>query len=237
MSFFKDLVSRIFPSLADGATFEKRMSSADSPTQKPVTIAEIAGHQPEWIVVGLGNPGKKYAATRHNVGYMAIDDILANHGEILRPVAGVPASAALVSVGSTPVLIARSSTFMNLSGEPIAVLASKLDIPAERIIVAHDELDLPAQKVRLKKGGNENGHNGLKSLTEQLGTRDYLRVRMGIGRPQKDHRGNAQPIVDWVLGPVDTTEGFDEFIERAVFAVEALISEGLNRAQNSVHAN
>lgn len=185
----------------------------------------------DWLIVGLGNPGAKYAATRHNVGYMAIDDILAQTGDVLEPVRGMGLQAAPLTFGSQRALLARSDTYMNLSGEPVAPLARELGIPAERIIVIHDELDLPAHKVRVKKGGNENGHNGLKSLTQQLGTRDYLRVRIGISRPPK-----GSNIPDYVLGPVDSGAGFDAAISTAAEAARLIVEEGLTRAQNAIHS-
>ena len=114
----------------------------------------------DWIVVGLGNPGPKYAATRHNVGYMAIDDLLAETGDILQPVKGQKLLAASVEIAGQKVILARSTTFMNLSGEGIAPLAQHLGVSSERIIAVHDELDLPVNKIRLKLSGNENGHNG-----------------------------------------------------------------------------
>lgn len=123
----------------------------------------------QWLIVGLGNPGQRYAATRHNVGYMVIDELTCPEGaKCVKP-----------------------TTYMNSSGDYVAPLARRLGIDAEHIIVCHDELDLPAGAVKLKRGGNENGHNGLKSLTEHLGTRDYLRVRLGIGRPCGRDRGGG----------------------------------------------
>lgn len=175
----------------------------------------------QWLVVGLGNPGAKYAATRHNVGYMALDELA---GE-LTPVPGVKA---LVQVRDG-VAYARSTTYMNTTGEAVGPLAKQLGVAPERIIVVHDELDLPAGKVRVKLGGNENGHNGLKSITEHLGTRDYLRVRMGIGRPPQ---GTAVP--DWVLSPIDGD--ISGQVARAAEAVQLIVSEGLGKAQNVIHA-
>nr|WP_233189848.1 aminoacyl-tRNA hydrolase [Corynebacterium sp. J010B-136] len=185
----------------------------------------------DWIVVGLGNPGAKYAATRHNVGYMAIDDLLAEHGDILQPVKGQKLLAATIEIAGQKVILARSTTFMNLSGEGIAPLAQHLGVSPERIIAVHDELDLPVNKIRLKLGGNENGHNGLKSLTEHLGTRDYLRVRIGIARPPK-----GASIPDYVLAPVDAGPGFDDAIALAADAVKEIIASGLNKAQNTIHS-
>lgn len=187
-------------------------------------------HEPDldadWLIVGLGNPGAKYAATRHNVGYMAQDMLI--DGQALRPLPSFKAQGVLVP--DTTALALRSTTFMNNSGEGVAPVAEKLEIPPERIIVLHDELDMPAGKVRIKQGGNENGHNGLKSLTEQLGTRDYIRVRIGIGRPPK-----GMPVPEWVLSPVDD-EGLDEEIATAADAARLVVEEGLQRAQNQIHA-
>ena len=175
----------------------------------------------EWLVVGLGNPGVKYAATRHNVGYMALDELA---GEL----APVPGVKALVQVRDG-VAYARSTTYMNTTGEAVGPLAKQLGVAPERIIVVHDELDLPAGKVRVKLGGNENGHNGLKSITEHLGTRDYLRVRMGIGRPPQ---GMAVP--DWVLSPIDGD--ISGQVTLAAKAVQLIVSEGVAKAQNVIHA-
>lgn len=179
----------------------------------------------DWLIVGLGNPGAKYAATRHNVGYMAQDELI---DAPLSPLPGIKAEIA--PVPGTTACAVRSTTYMNTSGEGIAPVAEKLNIPPERIVVLHDELDLPAGKVRIKQGGNENGHNGLKSLTEHLGTHDYIRVRIGIGRPPKE-----MPVPDWVLSPVDG-EGFDAQISTAADAARLVVAEGLQRAQNDIHA-
>ena len=175
----------------------------------------------QWLVVGLGNPGAKYTATRHNVGYMAVDELA---GEL----APVPGIKALVQVRDG-VAYARSTTYMNTTGEAVGPLAKELGVTPERIIVVHDELDLPAGKVRVKLGGNENGHNGLKSITEHLGTRDYLRVRMGIGRPPQ---GMAVP--DWVLSPIEGD--ISGQVALAAKAVQLIVSEGLGKAQNVIHA-
>ncbi|WP_087116369.1 aminoacyl-tRNA hydrolase [Corynebacterium urinipleomorphum] len=179
----------------------------------------------DWLIVGLGNPGAKYAATRHNVGYMAQDELI---DAPLHPLPGFKAQGA--PVPDTTAFAVRSTTYMNTSAEGIAPVAEKLGIPPERIIVLHDELDLPAGKVRIKQGGNENGHNGLKSLTEHLGTRDYIRVRIGIGRPP-----TGMPVPEWVLGPVDS-EGLGTQIATAAEAARLVVTHGLQRAQNEIHA-
>lgn len=175
--------------------------------------------QAEWLVVGLGNPGAEYAATRHNVGWMALDQLT----ETLEPVRGIKARVAVID----SVAYAKPTTFMNTSGEGVGPLAAMLGVPPERVVVIHDELDLPVGKVRVKLGGNENGHNGLKSITEHIGTRDYVRVRIGIGRPPA---GVAVP--DWVLGPVSG----DERIDLAAEAARLVAAEGLAKAQNVIHA-
>lgn len=175
--------------------------------------------QAEWLVVGLGNPGAEYAATRHNVGWMALDQL----AETLEPVRGIKARVAVIN----SVAYAKPTTFMNTSGEGVGPLAAMLGVPREHVVVMHDELDLPVGKVRVKRGGNENGHNGLKSITEHIGTRDYVRVRIGIGRPPA---GVAVP--DWVLGPVSG----DERIDLAAEAARLVVAEGLAKAQNVIHA-
>lgn len=178
-----------------------------------------------WIILGLGNPGPKYATTRHNVGYLAVDELLDDRP--LTPVPGTKALSARLMIEGQDVLVLRSTTYMNLSGEAVAPLAAKLGVPAERIIAIHDELDLPVGTVRVKKGGNENGHNGLKSMTEQLGTRDYLRVRIGIARPPQ-----GVSVTDHVLGPLDGGEN----ITLAAEAARLIVEQGLSKAQNVIHA-
>ncbi len=173
----------------------------------------------DWLVVGLGNPGAEYAATRHNVGWMALDQLAPS----LEPVRGVKARVQVID----GVAYAKPTTYMNTSGEAIGPLARLLGVGPERVVVLHDELDLPVGKVRVKLGGNENGHNGLKSITEALGTRDYLRVRVGIGRPPA-----GMPVPEWVLGPVSGEEG----VEVAAEAARLVVAEGLTKAQNIIHA-
>lgn len=208
-------------SLRLGRVFDK-LRALFSPKRESFDLDAVSA---EWLVVGLGNPGAKYAATRHNVGYMAQDMLI---DAPLLPFPGLKATGAMIP--GTTALAVRSTTFMNTSGEGIAPVAEKLSISPERIVVLHDELDLPAGKVRIKQGGNENGHNGLKSLTEHLGTRDYIRVRIGIGRPAKD-----MPVPDWVLSAVDY-EGLDAQITTAAEAARLVVTEGLQRAQNEIHA-
>lgn len=185
-----------------------------------------------WLVLGLGNPGERYAHTRHNVGYRCVDTLIdAHRAPQLRPRRGL-------EVSWTPlmpeVLALRSGTYMNHSGQGVAPLARELGVAPERIIVIHDELDLPAGTVRLKLGGNENGHNGLKSLSQELGTRDYLRVRIGIARPPA---GTA--VADYVLEPlIDPEQGaaLAAGVSTAADAVDLILGRGLGQAQNIIHS-
>lgn len=177
--------------------------------------------QAEWLIVGLGNPGPRYTTTRHNVGFLAAD-VLVSEFE------GVPGIKAELGVDGDAIVV-KPTTFMNLSGEAVAPVAKRFNVPVERIIVIHDELDLPEGTVRVKQGGNENGHNGLKSVSEHLGSRDYLRVRVGIGRPPAGTR-----IPDWVLA---RTEGdFGNALDTAAKAARLIVSDGLAVAQNRIHS-
>ena len=153
-----------------------------------------------WLVVGLGNPGSGYAGNRHNCGFM-VADVLADR---MRAPFKRDRSRARVAVGRLagyPVTLAKPQSFMNLSGRPVAALRTFYKIPVERIVVIHDELDVPFGTVRLKQGGGDNGHNGLRSVTAALGSRDYLRVRVGIGRPP----GRMDPA-DFVLHDFSAAE-------------------------------
>lgn len=183
----------------------------------------------DWLVIGLGNPGARYATTRHNVGYLAVDQLLDD--QRLEPIPGVPVRMATITIGQQLVGVLRSTTYMNESGLALAPLARKYDIPVERIIVVHDELDIAAEQVKIRVGGNENGHNGLKSCSEQVGSRDYIRVRIGIGRPPK-----GSSISDWVLSPMSDDAGMAAALIRAAAAVRLIIEEGVASAQNRIHS-
>ncbi|EKA62690.1 aminoacyl-tRNA hydrolase [Janibacter hoylei] len=185
-----------------------------------------------WLVVGLGNPGPQYAGNRHNVGAMVIDHLAERAGARLRThKAG--AAAESVRLGSTRAIIGIPSSYMNLSGGPTKGLASFFSVPPERTIVVHDELDIPFGEVRLKLGGGEGGHNGLRSITSSFGTKDYLRVRVGIGRPP-----GRMDAAAYVLKDFSATERKELpfLVDDAADAVELLIDKGLTDAQQVVHA-
>jgi peptidyl-tRNA hydrolase, PTH1 family len=184
-----------------------------------------------WIVVGLGNPGPEYAGNRHNAGHMVIA-VLAD-----RMSAGFKAHRTRCDIAEgrlagQVVTLARPRSYMNLSGGPVAALAAFYKVPADRIVVVHDELDIPFGAIRLKLGGGDNGHNGLRSITAALTTRDYYRVRFGIGRPP----GRMDPAA-YVLKDFAAPERKDLPLEvdRAADAVEALLAKGLTSAQNEYH--
>jgi PTH1 family peptidyl-tRNA hydrolase len=184
-----------------------------------------------WLIAGLGNPGPEYAANRHNAGFMVADLLAERVGARFKR----DRSRAAVATGRLagfPVTLARPLTFINLSGRPVAALRTFYKIPPERIVVVHDELDLPFGAIRLKQGGGDNGHNGLRSVTAALGTREYFRVRVGIGRPP----GRMDPA-DFVLHDFSAAERklVPEVLERAADATEALLQRGLAAAQNEFH--
>lgn len=185
------------------------------------------------LIVGLGNPGPKYEKTRHNIGVMVADQIVAAAGGRYTVHKRSGAEVASVSLAGGSVLVAKARTFMNTTGRQIGPLAKFYSVEPAEVIVLHDELDIDFGAVRLKRGGGEGGHNGLRSLSQALGTRDYLRVRLGIGRPP----GRQDPA-DYVLKPFPSAAR-DEvglLIEHGVDATELLISQGLESAQNIVHA-
>jgi peptidyl-tRNA hydrolase, PTH1 family len=185
-----------------------------------------------WLIVGLGNPGPDYAGNRHNAGFMTADLLGAQIGSAFKR----DRSRAMTASGrlaGRPVTIAKPLSFMNVSGGAVAALRAFYKLPADRVVVLHDELDLPFGAIRLKLGGGDGGHNGLRSVTASLGTRDYHRVRIGIGRPP----GRMDPAA-FVLrnfSPAERTE-LPEILGRSADAVQALLATGLNAAQNDFHA-
>ncbi len=187
-----------------------------------------------FLVVGLGNPGSSYAGNRHNVGAMVLDELAARAGVKLSPGKGKRART-LIGEGRLAgrrVVLARPTSYMNESGGPVRGLLDYHSIPPTDLVVLHDELDIPFASVRLKRGGGEGGHNGLRSITRSTGTKDYLRVRVGIGRPP----GRQDPA-DFVLKDFSATERreLDLLVAEAADAAEELLAQGLEAAQNVVH--
>jgi PTH1 family peptidyl-tRNA hydrolase len=182
-----------------------------------------------WLVAGLGNPGDRYARTRHNVGRMVVEDLAIEAGERFRKVRFLPVEAAEIRVGDDRVILARSTRFMNESGPSYASLARKQGVEPSRLIAVHDELDIPAGTIRVKLGGGNSGHNGMRSLDQALRSSEYPRVRVGIGRPP----GRQDPA-DFVLQPVGSRDEADLaiLVGHAADAVRALITDGLERTQD-----
>jgi PTH1 family peptidyl-tRNA hydrolase len=183
------------------------------------------------LVVGLGNPGPGYAGNRHNVGFAVLDELAGRVGGRFK----AHKSGADVLEGRLAgqrAVLAKPRSYMNVSGGPVAGLARFFKLPLASLIVVHDELDIPFGVIRLKLGGGDNGHNGLRSITKSLGGKDYYRVRFGVGRPP----GRMDPA-DFVLRDFSGAERKDlgYLVDRAADATEALLSQGLEAAQNTFH--
>lgn len=182
------------------------------------------------LIVGLGNPGSKYARTRHNIGFMALERLAERH----RMAPTTKKFDALYDsgrVGDQQVVLLEPQTYMNRSGQAVLAAARFYEVAPEQIIVLHDEIDLSLGTLRLKSGGGHGGHNGLRDIAARLSTRDFLRVRLGIGRPEHGE------VTDFVLGRFTGGEKpqVDELIEQACDAVEIMLAEGIEAAQNRFH--
>jgi len=189
-----------------------------------------------WLLVGLGNPGREYAANRHNVGFMVVDLLAgrmgAKFGRHKRAHAEV--AEGRLFVGGPRVVLAKPLTYMNLSGAPVATLAQFYKIPVQNVVAVHDELDVPYGQVRVKRGGGEGGHNGLRSMSKSLGNKEYARVRFGIGRPP----GRQDPA-EYVLSDFAAAERKElEFlVDRAADMVESVVTKGVEPTQNAYHGS
>lgn len=187
-----------------------------------------------WLVAGLGNPGRAYASNRHNVGFLVADLLASRMGARFsrhkRAVAEV--AEGRLGYGGPRLVLAKPMTYMNLSGGPVTGLSRYYRVPIERLVVVHDEIDLPYGVLRAKQGGGEGGHNGLRSLSKSLGTKDFLRARFGVGRPP----GRQDPA-DWVLSDFSAAERKDlgYLVDRTADLVETIITKGLEPAQNLYH--
>jgi peptidyl-tRNA hydrolase, PTH1 family len=190
-----------------------------------------------WLVVGLGNPGSHYAGNRHNVGAMVVDRVAAELGERFsgkRPGAAVAETRTAPTPGrpGVRVILAKPTSFMNISGGPVAGLVRFFRVPIDRLLVVHDDLDLPFGVVRLKRGGGEGGHNGLRSISQSLSAKDYCRLRLGIGRPP----GRMDPA-DFVLRDFAAGQRAEVelMIGEGADAIGLVLSDGWERAQNVVN--
>ena len=184
------------------------------------------------LVIGLGNPGPEYAQTRHNVGQMVAEDVVRRAGAALTVNKKTHARLATVRVAGQSIAVGVPMSYMNLSGGPVSSLAKYHSVEPGDVIVIHDDLDIPFGDVRLKRGGGSGGHNGLKDITKALGTPEYIRVRIGIGRPP-----GRMDAATFVLKPFSSAERkeLDMLIADGADAVEAILADGLEAAQLRWH--
>jgi len=183
-----------------------------------------------WLILGLGNPGPAYAGHRHNIGYLVLDELARRMGGSLSKDKSGRADSleGRLRIGGPRVILGRPRSYMNETGGPTKALMAFHKITPDHLVVIHDELDIPFDTLRLKLGGGDNGHNGLKSIRNALGTGDFHRVRVGIGRPP-----GRQDVADFVLSNYSTAERkvLDLQIDTAADAIETLVDEGLEKAQ------
>jgi peptidyl-tRNA hydrolase, PTH1 family len=185
-----------------------------------------------WVIVGIGNPGPSYADTRHNVGYLVADELvdrMDGSWKTHKSGRALVAEGRLAGQPGVRAVIGRARSYMNESGGPVSTLLSYYKAPLDRLVVVQDEVDLPYGGLRIKFGGGDNGHNGLKSIRKSLGSGEYYRVRFGVGRPH-----GQRATADHVLSGFSAAERkeLDVDVERAADAVECLLAEGLAKAQN-----
>lgn len=178
------------------------------------------------LVAGLGNPGRQYAQTRHNIGWLVVDEVASRHAGSFR--GKFSGQLAELRIADRRLALLKPETYMNDSGRSVAAAARFFKSPPERLVVVHDDVDLDEGRLQVRSGGGLAGHNGLRSLADALGSRDFLRVRIGVGRPG---RGDPRPVSDYVLSPFPAETDVESLVGRAADAVEALALDGLDAAQ------
>jgi peptidyl-tRNA hydrolase, PTH1 family len=186
-----------------------------------------------WLIVGLGNPGAEYAHNRHNVGQMVLDELATRVGGGFKSSKSrAQVLEGRLGIGGPRVVLAKPLSFMNVSGGPVSALAKFFDIDPRHVIAVHDEIDIPFNTVKIKIGGGEGGHNGLRDISKALATKDYLRVRVGVGRPP-----GRMDTADYVLRDFSSTEKKELpfLLDSAADAVELLVRDGLLAAQQQFH--
>jgi peptidyl-tRNA hydrolase, PTH1 family len=179
------------------------------------------------LVAGLGNPGREYARTRHNIGFMVCDELARRHGGSFR--SKFSGDLAEVRIEGRKAALLKPQTYMNESGRSVGAAARFFKLPAEQLLVLHDEADLEPGRLQARLGGGLAGHNGLRSIAQHLKTQEFLRLRIGVGRPE---RGDPRPVADFVLSPFDEHIDVEALVARAADAVETLAREGLDETQN-----
>jgi PTH1 family peptidyl-tRNA hydrolase len=178
------------------------------------------------LVAGLGNPGREYARTRHNVGFLVCDELARRHGASFR--SKFSAELAEHRLEGTRVALLKPQTFMNESGRSVGPAVRFFKTEPEDLLVVHDEVDLEPGRLQARRGGGLAGHNGLRSIAQHLGTSEFLRLRVGVGRPE---RGDPRPVADFVLSPFGDEVDVDALVARAADAVEVVVRDGLEAAQ------
>ena len=178
------------------------------------------------LVAGLGNPGREYERTRHNAGWMVLDELARRHGGSWR--SRFSGSLAEVRLGDLRLALLKPETYMNDSGRSVGAAVRFFKVAPEQVLVVHDDVDLEAGRLQARAGGGLAGHNGLRSLAQHLGSQDFLRLRIGVGRPG---RGDPRPVADWVLSPFAPDEDAEALISRGADAVELIAQDGLEAAQ------
>ncbi|MGH3092194.1 MAG: aminoacyl-tRNA hydrolase [Gaiellaceae bacterium] len=179
------------------------------------------------LVAGLGNPGREYARTRHNIGFMVCDELARRHGGSFR--SKFSGDLAEVRIEGRKVALLKPQTYMNESGRSVGAAARFFKLPHEHLLVLHDEADLEPGRLQARLGGGLAGHNGLRSIAQHLKTQEFLRLRIGVGRPE---RGDPRPVADFVLSPFDEHVDVEALVARAADAVDTLAREGLDETQN-----
>ena len=178
------------------------------------------------LVAGLGNPGREYEQTRHNVGWLVLDELARRHGGSWR--SKFSGSLAEVRLGDARLALLKPETYMNESGRSVGAAERFFKVEPPQLLVVHDDVDLEPGRLQARAGGGLAGHNGLRSLAQHLGSQDFLRLRIGVGRPG---RGDRRPVSDWVLSPFTAEEDVDALVARGADAVESLVAEGLEATQ------
>jgi PTH1 family peptidyl-tRNA hydrolase len=182
------------------------------------------------LVAGLGNPGREYEQTRHNVGWLVADELARRHAGSFR--SKFSGRVSEVRLGDLRLALVKPETYMNESGRSVGAAARFYKVPPEETLLVHDDVDLEEGRLQARLGGGLAGHNGLRSIAQHLGTNDFLRLRIGVGRPG---RGDRRPVADYVLSPFDSAFDVDALVARAADAVEQLATEGLEATQRAVN--
>ncbi len=178
------------------------------------------------LIAGLGNPGREYSATRHNAGWMVVDELARRHGGSWR--SKFSGQLAETRLDGSRLALVKPETYMNESGKSIAAAARFFKVPVEAVLVVHDDVDLDEGRLQARLGGGLAGHNGLRSIAQALGSQEFLRLRIGVGRPG---RGDRRSVADYVLAPFAPETDLDALVGRSADAVEAVVREGLVPAQ------